>query len=104
MNDFADLPDDPQKIRQGAQLLRDAADEEDPGALIKAARQYLDWTQAELGRALGLSIHTPASGQPQCDTLGTWENGQHSPNWSSRSQMLDVADGLEERADEADKG
>lgn len=102
MASLGELPDDPDKIRQAVRLFRDAADEEEPGTYLKTARQYLDWSQADLGEALDLSIHVPDAGQRQCRTLGHWETGSTSPSWESRSKLLDLADELEELADTVD--
>lgn len=90
------LPDDADAIQMAAELLRDAADKEQPGTLLKAAREYLDWTQVQLGEAMGLKIYEQ-QGSRQCERLAQWETDAQSPNWNGRSAMLDLADALEEQ-------
>lgn len=46
---------------------------------LKAFKKRHRLTNAELGRALGLAIHSGRNGQELCPVLSRWLSGKHKP-------------------------
>lgn len=83
-----------------AELLREAVFADEPGELLREAREELGWPQWKLGERLGLHIHEFDDGRKQCRTLTGWESGEHSPGWKNRKKFRELADEIEEESDE----
>jgi transcriptional regulator with XRE-family HTH domain len=100
--ELPELPDDRSHVQNAANLLREAAEADEPADLIAEARSLLKWTRAELGEVLDLSVgyfeQESSSGKKvtttQCTTLKQWEHGNTIPKFSNRKKLRALADRL----------
>lgn len=82
-------------------LLRQAADADEPGDLIRQAREQLGWPQWKFGERLDLHVHELDSGHKQCRTLTSWESGESVPGWKNRKKLRQLADDLQQSESDA---
>lgn len=76
-----------------AEKLRRAYESDDPGPLIRSAREQMGWSRYEMGRHLGIAVQDDAR---DSRTLEQWETGKRTPGWESRKKLKALADKLDD--------